>query len=112
MFNKRYQVLFNGWMEDYLKFIAEKYDLNMSSTIRVFVCLGITRSVEMLFPEYKPDLDSKETLQFMRKFQKEPFFPEADGYALMSKMLFEARKAAEYRFAKEKGRKKKRVPSQ
>jgi hypothetical protein len=48
----------------------------------------------------------------MRKFQKEPFFPEADGYTLMSKMLFEARKAAEYRFAKEKGRKKKRVPSQ
>ena len=111
MFNKRYQVLFNDWMEEYVEYIAEKYDLNMSSTIRVFVCLGIIRSVQMLYPEYKTDLDSKETLQFMRKFQKIPFLPEENGYSLMSKMLFEARKAAEYRFAKEKGRKRKRIPS-
>jgi hypothetical protein len=107
MFNKRYQVLFNDWMEDYLQHVGEKYDLNMSSTIRVFVCLGIIRSVEMLFPEYKPDLDSKETLQFMRKFQKVPFLPDEEGYSLMSKMLFEARKAAEYRYAKEIKKKKK-----
>lgn len=107
MFNKRYQVLLSDWMEDYIHFVADKYDLNMSSTIRIFLCMGITRSVSMLYPEYKVDLDSKETLEFMRKFQHASFSPEEDGYGLMSKILFEARKATEYRFAKEKRKKNK-----
>lgn len=105
MFNKRYQVLLSDWMEDYLQFVAERYDSNMSSAIRAFLCLGFIKNISMLFPEYKTELDSKDYLAFTSQIPKKGMTDE-EGYRMMSKILFEARKAVDYRFAKEKKKKK------
>ncbi len=101
MLNKRYQVLLSSWMEDYLKFITDRYDLNFSSAIRIHMCLGILYIISNLEPDYKIDLLSKDLLEFSEKASVN----EADeemGHQMFSKIIFETRKAVEYRLAKEK----------
>ncbi len=105
MFNKRYQVLLSDWMEDYIKFVTERYDLNASSVIRMNFCSGILRNISILCPEYKMDLDNKEFVELIKKASKNELVEE-EGYRMMSKILFEARKAVEYRLSKEKKQKK------
>lgn len=101
MLNKRYQVLLSSWMEDYLKFITDRYDLNFSSAIRIHMCLGILYIISNLEPDYKIDLLKKDLIEFSKK----AIANEADeetGHQLFSKIIFETRKAVEYRLAKEK----------
>jgi hypothetical protein len=105
VFNKRYQVLLSDWMEDYIKFVAERYDLNASSVIRLNLCSGILRNISILCPEYKMDLDDKEFVELIKKASKNELMEE-EGHRMMSKILFEARKAVEYRLSKEKKQKK------
>jgi len=101
MLNKRYQVLLSSWMEDYLKFITDRYDLNFSSAIRVHMCLGILYIISNLEPDYKIDLLSKDLLEFSEKASANET-DEERGHQLFSKIIFETRKAVEYRLAKEK----------
>jgi len=70
VFNKRYNVLLCGWMEEYIKLVAEKYDLNFSSVIRIHMCSGILRNISILYPEYKIDLDNKEFVELSKKASK------------------------------------------
>ncbi len=35
---KRYQVLLPDWLEDYVKLLADKYDLSFSEIIRTIIC--------------------------------------------------------------------------
>ena len=102
---KRYQVLLSDWIEDYIKLIAEKYDLNFSAAIRVHLCLAILYVISTLYPEYKHDLSSKELIELSKKAAKSEL-EEAKAHQMMSKILFEARKAVEFRLSKEKGKKK------
>jgi hypothetical protein len=105
MLNKRYQVLLSDWMENYLKIISDKYDLNFSSAIRVHMCLGILYVISILEPEYKTDLQSKEFIELSKKASKNEL-QEEEVHQLLSKAVFETRKAVEHRLAKEKKQKK------
>jgi len=108
MFNKKYQVLLSKWMEDYLKFICEQYDLNFSSAIRVYMCLGFLNALSYIQPDYKIDLPKDELLKLSKKASKNEL-QEEKIHQFLSKIIFEARKAAEYRLFKEKAKKKEMV---
>jgi len=101
MLNKKYQVLLSNWMEDYLKFISERYDLNFSSAIRVQMCLGFLYTISNIEPDYKIDLPNEELLKFSKKASKKEL-QEEEIHQFLSKIVFEARKAVEYRLSKEK----------
>lgn len=103
---KRYQVLLSDWLEDYIKLVSETYDLSSSAVIRVHLGIAILYVIPLLFPEYKPDLENKEFLGLSKKATKGKL-DEAEVHKMMSKILFEARKAVEYGLAKEKKQKKK-----
>ena len=103
---KRYQVLIDDWMEDYIKLVAEKYDTSTSAVIRVHLGVAILYVIETLYPGYKPNLGNKELQELAKKAAKGKL-EEADAYQMLSKILFEARKAVEFRLSKEKKPRKK-----
>ena len=103
---KRYQVLLSDWIEDYIKIVAEKYDVSTSAVIRVHMALAIIFVINTLHPEYSTDLKDKEFQELSKKAAKGEL-NEADAHRVMSKILFEARKAVEFRLAKDKEQKKK-----
>jgi hypothetical protein len=96
---KRYQVLLSDWMEEYIKLVAEKYDLSSSAVIRTHLCIAILHVIHSLYTDYKPDISNKE-LQELSKKASENKLDEEEVLRAMSKVLFEARKAVEYRLAK------------
>lgn len=53
---KRYQVLLPDWLEEHVKFLADKYDLSFSEIIRGEICFSTLSAVMHLFPEYKPGM--------------------------------------------------------
>jgi hypothetical protein len=103
---KRHQVLLSDWIEDYIKFVAEKYDLSSSAVIRTHVALGIIFAITALHPEYKVNF-SDEEFQGLAKKAAKGGLSEADAHQVISRILFEARKAEEFRLAKDKEQKKK-----
>lgn len=93
---KRYQVLIPDWLEDYLKEVSIAYSLNFSETIRAEVCIAIILSVQELFPDFQ--LDFSFTEMFSHPKQKSPFSIDREILKKgLSKLYFEARKAAEFR---------------
>ena len=103
---KRHQVLLSDWIEDYIKVVAEKYDLSSSAIIRVHVALGIIFAITALYPEYKVNFRDEEFQALAKKVSKGEL-DEADAHQVISRILFEARKAEEFRLAKDKEQKKK-----
>ena len=101
MLNKKYQVLLSKWMEDYIKFIAERYDLNFSSAIRVHMCLWFLYTISSIEPDYKMDLPAKEFAELSKKASKNEL-REEEIHQFLSKIVFETRKAVEYRLSKVK----------
>jgi len=103
---KRYQVLLSDWIEDYIKVVGEKYDLSSSAVIRVHMALAIIFVITTLHPEYKPNFADKEFQELSKKAAKGKL-DEAEAHQMMSRILFEARKAVEFRLANDKVQKKK-----
>ncbi len=106
MLSIRYHVLLDDWLAEYIKFITEKYDLSTSSVIRNHICLAILYEIPTLYPEYKPTLTKREIAEFAKKVIKNEL-EEEEIHRILSKTLFEARKAVEFRLSKEKELKKK-----
>jgi len=98
---KRYQVLLSDWIEDYIKLVAERYDISTSAVIRVHMALAIIFVITTLHPEYKPNLADKEFQELSKKASKGKL-DEAEAHQVMSRILFEARKAVEFRLAEQK----------
>jgi hypothetical protein len=98
---KRYQVLLSDWIEDYIKLVAEKYDISTSAVIRIHMALAIISVITTLHPEYKPNLADKEFLELSKKAAQGKL-NEAESHQMMSRILFEARKAIEFRSSKNK----------
>lgn len=98
---KRYQVLLDEWMEDYLKFMAEKYTLSSSGAIRVHLGLGILYVIHVLHPEYKPALSDKE-LQELSNMASKNKLNKSEANKMSSKIIFESAKAVEYILSKQK----------
>lgn len=93
---KRYQVLIPDWLEEYLKEISKAYGLSFSESIRAEVCIAILLSIQELFPEFEMDFSFQEMFSVSKG--KSPF--NIDRTAIkkgLSKLYFEARKAAEFR---------------
>ncbi len=103
---KRYQVLLSDWMEDYIKVVAGKYDISTSAVIRVHMALAIIFVISTLYPEYKPNFTEKEFQKLSKKAAKEKL-DEAEAHQVISRILFEARKAVEFRLDKDTAQKKK-----
>ena len=100
---KRYQVLLPDWMEDNIKYYIDKYGLSFSEGIRAELCSAIIATVQLQFPEYKPDITLEEIIDKQKKMRNRKIKKE-EIKQILSKVYFEARKATEYRQSKEKER--------
>jgi hypothetical protein len=103
---KKYQVLIPEWLEEYIIFLSEKYDLSFSEIIRSEVCFSILCTVTHTFPDFKPSLKPSELLELMKERLQSSIEGE-ELHRLLSKIYFEARKAVEHRLSKELPSKKK-----
>jgi len=102
---KRYQVLLPDWLEDYVKLIAQKYDLSSSEVIRTMICNWILTAMPNVYPELKLEI-SPEDIYEMIKSEAQDNMEREDIHRGLSKIYFETRKAVEYRMAQEKKQKK------
>ena len=103
---KRYQVLLPDWMEDYIKYLVDKYDLSFSEVIRSEICIAILSAVSKLYPELKLDITAEDVFKMVEKDIQEGLEREEE-YRMLSKIYHETRKAVEYRLKKEKQKKRK-----
>ena len=103
---KRYQVLLPEWLEDNIKFFADRFDLSFSEVIRAEICVAILSAIPKLYPEYKPGLTHEEIMNMLLETNAVKMERE-ETHRILSRIYFEARKAVEYRMAKETGQKKK-----
>ena len=102
---KRYQVLIPDWLEEYIKWGVKKYKLSFSELIRLEICQAVIAMITARYPEYKAGFSMKDILNGISQFEKGKMNPE-DMDRIISTIYFEARKAIEYRFSKEKVSKK------
>ena len=102
---KKYQVFIPEWMDDYIKRVAEYYDLSISEILRLELCFGALCAVTSLYSEYKPEISVNDFMENLRQHQKGKLERE-DLLRLCSKVYFETRKAIEYRYKKEESGKK------
>lgn len=103
---KRYQVLLPIWFDDYVKFKAERYELSISEVIRLEMCFAAICTTKELFPDYHPDKTIKEIFHTIKEYPKGNIERE-EFFKLTSQVYFEARKAMDFRFKKERKGKKK-----
>ena len=106
MLNTKHQVLLEKWMADYIEFLTKKYDLSTSSVIRAHICLATVCIIPLLYPEYKANSIKEETVKYAKKVSKRTQ-EDTDVHEILSKITYEARKAIEFRFSKEKNLEKK-----
>jgi hypothetical protein len=96
----KFQVLLPDWLEDYVEFLSEKYDLPISEIIRMQVSAAGLFMVAMLYPDFKTNLSLEIMKNIPAEYEQEP-----DVAALkrkLSKLYHESRKAVEFRMEKEK----------
>jgi len=103
---KRYQVLLPDWLEEYIKSLADKYDLSFSEIIRIEICIAIMSTISKLYPEHKFGLTPEDMLDWIKKDVQENMERDQE-HRMLSRLYFETRKAIEYRLSQEKEQKKK-----
>jgi hypothetical protein len=97
----KYQVLIPDWLEDYIKYLAARYDLTFSEIIRAEVCYAILSHVTHFYPDFKPEISPNDILEWLRPLpEKEP--RQKEMHRVFSKIYFETRKAIEHRLSKER----------
>jgi hypothetical protein len=97
---KRYQVLLNDWLVDYIKGFAERYDLSFSEIIRIMLCLQSGAWITSVYPNYKLKINLKEIEKELRTLDKKKTSQE-DEHKLASTIYFEARKAIDFFLAQQ-----------
>ena len=98
--SNKFQVVLPDWMEDYLKHLVDRYDLNISEVIRLQICFAVMCMTEKLFPEFDAGL-TPEAVTALPKADSDNIDRE-QLMRTLSKIYFEARKAVEYRLEKDK----------
>ncbi|MDH4220305.1 MAG: hypothetical protein OEY18_05545 [Candidatus Aminicenantes bacterium] len=98
---KRFQVLLPDWLEDYIKFGAEKFDISISELIRIEICFAILAQITQLFPEHKMGMSFKELFVIYKKHVQEKTDKE-DIRRIISRIYYETRKAIEFRLKTER----------
>ena len=102
---KRYQVLINDWLADYLKDVAKLYGISYSEALRLASCLYAGEMANELYPEYKYPFTKKKLKDIMRAYKEEKL-SKKDLAKVMSQIYFESRKALEFMTEKRKADKK------
>ena len=102
---KRHQVLLEDWQVEYMKTIAENYDISLSEALRLLVSLGTLNIVSLANPEYRMGVSKKEIENGIKRFGLASATRD-NKHKDLSQLYFEARKGAEYRVAKIKARNK------
>ena len=105
MLNKTRQVLLEKWLDDYIEILTKKYDLSTSSIIRAHMCLAIVCLLPRLYPEYKTNSIEEEMVEFAKKVSKKEQ-DDIEVHHMLSDITYEARKAIEFWFSKNKDLKK------
>lgn len=98
---KKYQVFIPEWLDDYIKRVAENYDLSISEVLRLELCFGALCTVTSLYPEYKAEISVNDFIENIKRHRKVEIERE-DVLRLLSRIYFETRKAIDYRYKKEK----------
>jgi len=102
---KRIQAVLPDWLEEYINFIADKYDISVSEAIRSQICLAVISLVNEVYPDYDSEFTPKDIYKSVGLFNSDKIGREA-FLKLLSKTYFEARKAVEFRLKKETGPKR------
>ena len=97
---KRYQVLLEDWLADYIKHLAKTYDVSFSETIRLSLCSEYLNMAIVAY-NYKSKMNIAKVAKILKETMKSKYAVE-DQHKLISKIYFEARKAIEFRLTKEK----------
>lgn len=97
---KRIQAVLPDWLEEYINFIADKYDISVSEAIRAQICLAVISLVSEVYPDYESEFTAKDIFESVGQFDREKIDREK-FLKLLSKTYFEARKAVEFRLKKE-----------
>ncbi len=105
---KRIQAVLPDWLEEYINFIADKYDISVSEAIRTQICLAIISLVTEVYPEYDSEFSAKDIYKSVGQFNSDTIDRE-QFLKLLSKTYFEARKAVEFRLKKEARPKKQKA---
>ena len=98
---KRYQVLIPDWLEEYIHWGVQRYGLSFSELIRLGICQAVIFYISGRYPEYEPGFNMDDYIKGVERFEAGNMERE-DLEKAISTIYFEARKAIEYRFAKEK----------
>ena len=104
---KRIQAVLPDWLEEYINFIADKYDISISEAIRTQICLAVIGLVVEVYPDYDSEFTAKDIYESVAQFNGDALDRE-QFLKLLSKTYFEARKAVEFRLKKEKSPKSKK----
>jgi len=104
---RRIQAVLPDWLEEYINFIADKYDISVSEAIRAQICLASIGLVNEIYPDYDSEFTAKDIYESVAQFDREKIDREK-FLKLLSKTYFEARKAIEFRLKKETGTKGKK----
>jgi len=82
------------WMADYFKDISTHYNQHFSDIMRLFLCSGIIKSVEVQFPEYKSLYHAEGEAKTIEDFSRAD---KTNKERIQERVLFETRRAIEYR---------------
>ncbi len=102
---KKFQVVLPMWMEDYLQSICSEYDLTISELLRLEISLAFICFVSHFFPEYKGPTMQDLGIPLAKDAPPREKVDREVMHRVLSKIYFEARKAADYHM-KVKGKKK------
>ena len=97
---KRYQVLLEDWLADYIKHLAEICDTSFSETIRLTLCFEYLNMAISAY-KYKADLTKIDIIKAFNKTMNRKYAEES-RHKIISKLYFEGRKAVEFRLKLEK----------
>ena len=101
---KRNQVLLFDWQDEYIRFLTKRHDLSFSEVIRLEISLATIATVSKLYPNFKANLTISEIGNAFKGATKK-HVEEMEVRNLVSKIYFEARKAAEFRMNAEQHKK-------
>lgn len=92
---KRYQVLLNDWMADFMKTMADAHDMSFSECIRLGLCMYYGEMISELYPEHKFEYSAKKIVGLMKKYMGTAK-NEEEMHKMVSNIYYEARKAMEH----------------
>ena len=96
---KRHQVLLEDWQVEYIKAVAQSYDISLSEALRIIFSIGTISIIATVHPEHKSGA-TKEKIKLAMQECASDKVPIDKKHSWISALYFEGRKSAEYRIAK------------